>query len=447
MLYRCPLASSSFNQHLHWFRNASPYINAHRGKTFVVHLSSAALNSPNLRELIADLALLSSLGIRLVITYGAVLQLQQELDRRQLDWQQHQGRLLVDKARMAAVLACVGSLRAELEAKLSMGLANSPMQGAGLKVVSGNLITARPLGVIDGVDMQFCGTLRKVQTNSIQALLDQNLLVILPPLGYSPTGEAFDLNAEEVAVSVASKLKAEKLILFGDAEGVTDTNGQLIRSLSLEEAELKLAALPAILSTSQEYRHLQTACTASRQGIARTHLLSYQRPGALLQELFTREGDGTLITQLSYETMRQAKIDDVGGLLALLRPLENAGVLVRRSRDLLEAEIDRFTLIDLDGSIIACAALYPYPEAHQAELACVVVHPDYRHSQRGDRLLAAIEQQAKDLGIQELFVLTTQTAHWFLEQGFVPASLNSLPQARQALYNWQRNSQVLCKKL
>ena len=295
--------------------------------------------------------------------------------------------------------------------------------------------------------MQFCGTLRKVQTNSIQALLDQNLLVILPPLGYSPTGEAFDLNAEEVAVSVASKLKAEKLILFGDAEGVTDTNGQLIRSLSLEEAELKLAALPATLSTSQEYRHLQAACTASRQGIARTHLLSYQRPGALLQELFTREGDGTLITQLSYETLRQAKIDDVGGLLALLRPLENAGVLVRRSRDLLEAEIDRFTLIDLDGSIIACAALYPYPEAHQAELACVVVHPDYRHSQRGDRLLAAIEQQAKDLGIQELFVLTTQTAHWFLEQGFVPASLNSLPQARQALYNWQRNSQVLCKKL
>lgn len=429
---------------VNWFRNASPYINAHRGRTFVIHLDGDALSSAGLRELITDIALLNSLGVRLVITYGARTQVGEELGIRGLTWQEHQGRLLVDKQRLPAVLACVGSLRAELEARLSMGLANSPMHGAGLRVMSGNLITARPLGVRAGVDMHFCGEVRKVQVRSLESLLDQGMLVLLPPLGYSPTGEAFDLDAEEVATKVATQLQADKLILFGSAEGLKDSDGHLIRDLSPQDAEVLLEGL-----TDQPLlkRHLQAACNASRNGVARTHLLSYKRKGALLHELFTRDGDGTLITQLRYETLRGAKIEDVGGLLALLRPLEESGVLVRRSRELLEAEIERFTVIDLDGSIIACAALYPYPEVHQAELACVVVHPEYRHSQRGDRILESIEKQARAAGINQLFVLTTHTAHWFLERGFAPTQVEQLPTARQALYNWQRNSQVFCKAL
>jgi len=422
------------DQQINWFRNASPYINAHRGRTFVIHLDGDALSSTSLRELITDIALLNSLGVRLVITYGARTQVRDELNIRGLAWQEHQGRLLVDKQRLPAVLACVGSLRAELEARLSTGL----------RVISGNLITARPLGVRAGVDMHFCGEVRKVQVKSIQSLLDQGMLVLLPPLGYSPTGEAFDLDAEEVATAVARELNADKLILFGSAEGLKDSDGHLIRDLSPQEAETLLGRL-----TDQPLlkRHLQAACNASRNGVARTHLLSYKRNGALLHELFTRDGDGTLITQLRYETLRQAKIEDVGGLLALLRPLEESGVLVRRSRELLEAEIERFTVIDLDGSIIACAALYPYPEVHQAELACVVVHPEYRHSQRGDRLLERIEKQAVAAGINQLFVLTTHTAHWFLEHNFVPTQVEQLPATRQAIYNWQRNSQVFCKAL
>lgn len=424
----------NLDQHVNWFRNASPYINAHRGRTFVIHLDGEALRSTGLRELISDIALLNSLGVRLVISFGARAQAREELDNRGLTWQEHQGRLLVDKHRLPAILACVGGLRAELEAKLSMGL----------KVISGNLITARPLGVRAGVDMHFCGEVRKVQVNSIKALLDQGMLVLLPPLGYSPTGEAFDLDAEEVATEVATQLNAEKLILLGDAEGLKNANGQLIRDLTPEDAEALLAGLNDLPLIK---RHLQAACKASRKGVARTHLLSYKRNGALLHELFTRDGDGTLITQQRYETLRRAKIEDVGGLLALLRPLEESGILVRRSRELLEAEIERFTVIDLDGSIIACAALYPYPELHQAELACVVVHPEYRHSQRGDRLLESIEKQALAVGINQLFVLTTHTAHWFLERGFAPTQVEQLPSARQALYNWQRNSQVFCKAL
>ncbi|NLW05238.1 MAG: amino-acid N-acetyltransferase [Pseudomonadaceae bacterium] len=438
------MVKHTLDQHVNWFRNASPYINAHRGRTFVIHLDGEALRAAGLRELITDIALLNSLGVRLIITYGARAQAREELDNRGLAWQEHQGRLLVDKQRLPAILACVGSLRAELEARLSMGLTNSPMHGAGLRVMSGNLITARPLGIRAGVDMHFCGEVRKVQVKSIQALLDQGMLVLLPPLGYSPTGEAFDLDAEEVATAVATQLGAEKLILFGAAEGLKNAQDQLIRDLSPQDAE---ALLENLTDQPLLKRHLKAACYASRNGVPRTHLLSYKRSGALLQELFTRDGDGTLITQLRYETLRRAKIEDVGGLLALLRPLEEAGILVRRSRELLEAEIERFTVIDLDGSIIACAALYPYPDQRQAELACVVVHPEYRHSQRGDNLLISIEKQALDAGIETLFVLTTHTAHWFLERDFIPAPVEQLPVARQAIYNWQRNSQVFSKKL
>lgn len=429
---------------VNWFRHTSPYIHAHRGRTFVIHLDGEALRSDGLHDLIADIALLTALGVRLVITYGARPQLQEELQRRGLDWQEHQGRLLVDSQRLHAVLASVGSLRMELEARLSMGLANSPMHGAGVRVLSGNLITARPLGIRNGVDMHFAGEVRKIQVKGIQSLLDQGVIVLLPPLGYSATGEAFDLDAEEVATAAAIHLGADKLLLFGDQNGLQDAAGQLIRDLTPGDAEQLLHQLP---QGSTQQRHLLSACQACRRGVARAHLLSFQRNGALLQELFTREGDGTLITQQRYETLRQAQIEDVAGLLALLRPLEEAGVLVRRSRELLEAEIDRFIVVDLDGAIIGCAALYPYPEQHQAELACVVVDPDYRHGQRGDRLLESIQKQARTLGIRQLFVLTTHTAHWFLERGFVPAQVEHLPAARQALYNWQRNSRVFCKSI
>lgn len=438
------MSDSNFDQSVYWFRHASPYINAHRGRTFVIHLDGEALRSSALDELIADLALLSSLGIRLVLTYGMRPQLKESFRQHSLSWDEYQGRLIVNAERLQVLLSTASRLRSQLEARLSMGLPNSPMQGAGLRVLSGNLVTARPLGIRDGVDLHSSGEVRRIQVKSINSLLDQGAIVLLPPLGYSATGETFDLDAEEVARAAAVHLGADKLILLGEDEGLKNPNGALIRDLTPDEAASWLNTLD---SKASLHRHLKAACNACRRGVARAHLLSYQRSGALLQELFTRDGDGTLITQQRYENLRQAGIEDVGGLLALLRPLEEAGVLVRRSRELLEAEIERFTLIDLDGSIIACAALYPYPDQKQAELACVVVDPDYRQGQRGDRLLESVQKQAQQLGIEQLFVLTTQTAHWFLERGFVPAEVEQLPAAKRNLYNWQRNSRVFCKKL
>lgn len=442
------MPSLTFSQFADWFRKTSPYINNHRGKCFVVHLASGALASKQLASLSADLSLLNSLGVKLVISFSVRQPLKQELKAAGLDWQEHQGRLLVDKQRLASLIHCVGKVRHKLEAQLSLGLANSPQSN--LKLMSGNLVTAKPLGVHQGQDMHFCGAVRKVDAANISKLLDAGMLVLLPPLGFSATGETFDLPAEDLALQAAISLKADKLILLGEAEGLTQAakndaaNLQLVRDLTPSQAEVFLASNQLSAETQ---RHLAVACQACRAGVARSHLLSYVQQGALLQELFSREGAGTLVTQENYETLRQAKLSDVASLLALLKPLEEAGVLVRRSRELLEAEINQFKVIDLDGSLIACAALYPYPETNQAEVAAVVVHPDYRSQNRGEKLLQAIEKSALARGITEIFVLTTQTAHWFLEQGFYPAQVEQLPASKRAMYNWQRNSKVFCKQL
>ncbi|MFW6342579.1 MAG: amino-acid N-acetyltransferase, partial [Halothiobacillaceae bacterium] len=169
--------------------------------------------------------------------------------------------------------------------------------------------------------------------------------------------------------------------------------------------------------------------------------------GALLAELFTRDGCGTLITAEAYERTRPATLDDIGGIVALIEPLEQAGVLVRRSREQLELEIDRFTVIERDGDVIGCAALYPDIEARTGELACLVIHPDYRGEGRAGRLLAFMEQQARKQNLASIFVLSTQTTHWFKERGFVPVALDELPVARQALYNFRRNSRIFRKRL
>lgn len=437
------MPSLAFTQFADWFRKTSPYINTHRGKCFVVHLASGALASKQLAAISADLSLLSSLGVKLVVTFSVRQQLKYQLEAAGLSWQEHQNRLLVDKPRLATLIACVNQQRHKLEATLSLGVANTPNNN--LKLISGNLVTAKPLGVYEGQDMHFCGAVRKVDATNISKLLAAGMLVLLPPLGFSATGETFDLPAEDLALAVASSLKADKLILLGEAEGISSQESQqLVRDLTPSQAK-QLLVKEQLASEAQ--RHLLAAYQACQAGVARSHLLSFLQPGALLQELFSREGAGTLVTQENYETLRQAKLSDVASLLALLKPLEEAGVLVRRSRELLEAEINQFKVIDLDGSLIACAALYPYPETHQAELAAVVVHPDYRSQLRGDKLLAAIEAEAKSRGIDQIFVLTTQTAHWFLERGFKPALLNELPQSKQAIYNWQRNSQVFSKQL
>ncbi|ENU91227.1 amino-acid N-acetyltransferase [Acinetobacter vivianii] len=440
---------STTQDYVHWFRHSAPYINAHRDKTFILMFAGEAVQHENFQHIIHDIALLHSLGIRLILVYGARPQINQNLLERHIETPFHQNHRITTRESLRGVMNAVGSIRLEIEALLSMGLANSPMYGARIDVVSGNFVTAKPYGIRDGIDFQLTGEVRSVDTDAIQRHLDNHNIVLLGPTGYSTTGEVFNLLAEEVATKTAIALKADKLIFLGEKQGLMNKQQQLLRELNPHQLE------PYIQQNQQQYPefalHLKQAQQASLSGVHRVHLISYAYDGALIEELFTRDGVGTLITDAHYEEVRIANINDVGGLINLLRPLEQEGILVYRSRERLESEIEHFAVIERDGMILACAALYPIPaetnEIRSAEIACVAVDASYRKSNRGSQILQFLESKAKQQGIQQLFVLTTRTAHWFLEQGFSPASVDDLPNARQELYNYQRNSLVFKKTL
>jgi len=431
------------SQYVKWFRHSSPYINAHRGKTFVLMLEGDAIADDNFAHIVQDIALLNSLGVRLVIVHGARPQIDQALNVLNIKSQFHGDLRITDQAALNAVRAAIGIVKSDIEARLSIGLPNTPMHGARIRVVSGNFVTAKPKGVIDGVDFQHTGEVRRIDRRAIGQQLDQGNIVLLSSCGYSPSGEMFNLTAEDVATQAAISLQAEKLILMGEDEGLPSIAGEAAVISQITSDELS----QLIDSLSGEHKvHAQSSLTAIKAGINRAHLLSHKVDGALLQELFTHEGAGTLITAGDYEQLRQASIEDVAGILELLTPLEEQGILVRRSREILETEIDRFKLIERDGMIIACAALYPY-SAELAELACVAVSEEYRSGNRGDRLLNALSEQAKAEKMNKIFVLTTRTAHWFMERGFSESDISALPKERQSLYNFQRNSKIFIKEL
>lgn len=427
------------------FRNSAPYINALRGRTLVVSFGGEALTDAQLPSLIHDIALLHSLGIRLVLVYGARTCIEQRLRDNGLELQYVDGLRVTDALTLRCVIEAVGALRVQIEAQFSIGLANSPMAGARLRVCSGNFVTARPLGIRNGVDFQHTGEVRRIDTDGINRQLDSGNIVLLSPLGYSPTGEVFNLRAEEVASHTAIALRSDKLITLYESKPLHDSHGNAVRELTPQSTEQLLASHQAI--STELSRLLTSAIQVVRNGVHRVHLLPRHYDGALLQELFTRDGIGTLISEDPFEGTRPATIEDVAGILELISPLEQEGILVRRSRERLEMEINQFTVVERDGGTIGCAALYPFPQNQLGELACLAISSRYRHGGRGDALLEYLERQARSMGLQRLFVLTTRTAHWFIERGFQPAEINELPMERQALYNFQRRSKVFIKQL
>ena len=436
---------SSGDDFVRGFRHATPYVHAHRGRTFVVVFGGEAVADRTFRDLIHDLAMLHGLGIRLVLVHGARPQIEARLAQRGSGFRYVRGLRVTDDAALSCVKEAAGSLRVEIEALLSQGLPHSPMAGVRIPVASGNFVTAKPLGVLEGVDYLHTGVVRRIDHQALRQRLDAGAIALMPPIGYSLTGEVFNLSAADVARSAAVALGADKLLFLIEESGFMDSSGQLISHLLGAEVDARIHASPGLPEDLEQA--LRLGAEACAQGVRRVHLIDRRRDGALLRELFTRDGIGTLITSEPFEAVRPASIDDVAGILELLRPLEESGVLVRRSRERLETEIERFFLMERDGLVIACAALYCYPRDGMAELACVAVHPDYRNRGRGDLLLERLAGLARTRHIQRLFVLTTQTAHWFLERGFRPAGLADLPMEKQALYNLRRNSKVFIKIL
>jgi amino-acid N-acetyltransferase len=427
-----------------WFRQAAPYVHAFRGRTFVIGFGGELLaERGRFVRFLHDLNLLAALGIRLVLVHGARPQIEAELRAKRLRSRYAQGLRITDANSLVAVKHAAGSLRVEIEALLSQGLPNSPMAGAQIRVASGNFIAAKPVGVVKGVDFQFTGAVRKVDAAAIARRLEAGEVALVPHIGYSPTGEVFNLAWEDVADSVARALKADKLLLMVE-QLPTGKRNEILSELTARDAEALLKKDGLAAPTKNAIEH---ALRALRNGVGRVHLVSRRAEGATLLELFTHSGVGTMITADPVEKLRPARIEDVGGILALIEPLEADGTLVKRNRERLEQEIANFEVIEHDGTILACAALYPYAEEKSAELACLAVAPEYRDSGYGERLLLACEGRARLAKIRRMFALTTRAQHWFLTQGFKEAGVAVLPERRQALYNWKRGSKIFLKRL
>jgi amino-acid N-acetyltransferase len=428
-----------------WFRSVAPYINAFRGRTFVVAFGGEVVADGKFTELTHDFNLLASLGVRLVLVHGARPQIEQHLSRSGIEDRYHHGIRLTDAQTMQCVKEAVGRVRVEIEALLSMGLANSPMANADIRVAGGNFITAQPMGVIHGVDLLHTGSVRKLDVAALKDRMEFGEVVLLSPLGYSPTGEAFNLTLEDVATQTAIALDADKLIFLMDTDGVPDKKGKLISDLTVAEANAVLSSRRKLPDDVGLF--LPCAVRACEAGVARVHLISRHKDGALLHELFSSGGIGSMVVESTLNTLRDATINDVGGILQLLQPLEAEGILVRRGRELLEREIGRFVVLEHDRIVIGCAALYPFADEKAAELACLAVRPDYRRRGFGDALLQHMRATAKAQGLRKLFVLTTRTAHWFVERGFKETGIEQLPAQKRQLYNYQRRSKVFLLNL
>jgi len=437
-----------------WFRAVAPYIHMHRGKTFVVGMTGEAIAAGKLGSIVTDLALIQSMGVKIVLVHGFRPQVNEQLHAKGYEPYFVRGQRVTDTVALDCAQEAAGQLRYEIEAAFSQGLPNTPMAGATVRVISGNFLTARPLGIIDGVDFKQTGVVRKIDVAGITHSLDSGALVLLSPFGFSPTGEAFNLAMEEVATSVAIALQADKLVFMTEQPGLLARplepqaeDNPIDTEISLADARALITRLPPPHEPTDLGFYLRHCVTACEHGVERSHIIPFAVDGSLLLEIYVHDGIGTMVVDEKLENLREASSDDVGGILHLIEPLEKDGTLVKRSRTEIERDIANYTVIEHDGVIFACAALYPYPEAKTGEMAALTVSPESQGQGDGERILKRIEQRARAMGLASIFVLTTRTMHWFIKRGFHLVDPEQLPEARKRKYNWDRRSQVLVKKL
>ena len=437
-----------------WFRSVAPYIHMHRGKTFVVAISGEAIAAGKLPSLVQDLAMIQSMGVKIVLVHGFRPQVNEQLAAKGHVPHYSHGMRITDSVALDCAQEAAGQLRYEIEAAFSQGLPNTPMAGATVRVISGNFITAKPVGIVDGVDFQHSGMVRKVDVSGISQILNLDAMVLISPFGFSPTGEAFNLTMEEVATSVAIALHADKLIFVTEVPGIRvrphepeSEDNPIDTEMPLDVAEALLAKEPSATQPTDIGFYLQHCVKACKAGVERSHILPFAVDGVLLLEIYVHDGIGTMVVDERLESLREATSDDLGGVLQLIEPFEQDGTLVRRERTEMERDIGNYSVIEHDGVIFGCAALYAYPEKRTGEMAALTVSPSSQGQGDGEKILRRIEQRARAQGLDSIFVLTTRTMHWFLKRGFVQSPIEWLPEARQRKYNVDRKSVVLVKKL
>ena len=432
------MSHSSFVQA---FREAAPYIHYLHGKTIVLAVSSHVLRSECFSSLARDIALLNSLGVRMVIVHG-VRAFLEEYGMAGEYWHGHR---ITDKQSMSEIKRICGSVRLDIEAALGMGFLHTPAHTVKLSVAGGNFISAQPLGVLEGVDMQLTGQVRKIDVEAITRSLNHNQLVLISPVGHSLGGITYNLPLPETATAVALALNAEKLVFLSHTSGICDGDGKVLLNLSHTDAQKILQQYP---QHEVIERIVPLACEALKGGVHRVQIIDGTQDGSLLDELFTRSGVGTALAYSSFMQIRKALASDIPELMRLIEPLVREGILLPRNQDDLEKHIQDFFVAEYDDLIVGCASLKTFENSTMGEISCLAVSPNMRKHGYGDLLLEYIEDYAQKHGITHLLALTTRTADWFVERGFDTADASILPQERLSQYrDNKRNSKVFVKPL
>ena len=419
-------------ERINWFRSAAGYIDAHKGKTFVVSLCDGAISSENLEKIVSDCILLNTLGVRLVIVFNGDQRIQNKLLS---EWAEFKGKRITRFSQIALLSEVIGSIRNELEATFMSHSFHLPGGKKEILLTSGNFVKAKPLGIIDGVDFESSGEVRKINALAINRQLDTNAILLIPPIGFAPGGELFYLDSDEVACKIACAVSADKLLYLSEAPGLLDQENRII-------SEVDLGREKEEITEQNLYQFCEEACN---NGVNRCHIISHKIDGAIIQELFTHHGSGTQLTGISSEKVRSALQEDVTAILDLVKPSEREGALISRTKESIETKLSNFFVIERDGFLVACAALHIYGEV--GEVACMVTHPDYRNMEKGDKLLDLIEEKAIASGLKSLFVLTTRSAHWFKERDFLSIDFDELPKEKKEEYDLKRSSIILKKDL
>lgn len=421
-------------------RGILQYVPRFRDRTFVIALDGEIAEAENFANLLLDLAVLRSLNIRIVLVHGARFQIARLAEETHVQLSNNDGSGVTDATSLRVVL----DASARLTHEILEGLSSVDLRAAVI-----NAVTAYPLGIIGGVDHEFTGRVDRIDAETLQMLLERGIVPVLPPLGFDGEGRTYRVNSDAVAVEVALALKAAKIIFLCETGSLEDeVEGKLVRQLSVSEAEETLRKRRGSLPRNLELK-LDWAARACREGISRVHLLDGHQNEALLAEVFSNEGVGTMIHSNDYQMIRRAQKRDARRILTLIRQSVEDDQLVKRTRNDILAQIEDYYVLEVDRNIVGCIALHPFPEADMAELACMYVAKTNENAGYGRRLMAFVENLAREKGFSKMFALSTQ-AFVFLTQkgGFQEATPAELPVARREKYDASgRRSRVLIKTL
>ena len=419
-------------------RGILQYVPQFREKTFIIAIDAGIVTDENFANIFLDIALLRSLNIRVVVVHGAAEQIEALAERQNVQTSNLDGTGMTDAPTLQLAIDAASHLTHEILA----GLSANDLRGA-----STNAIVAHPLGIIRGIDHLFTGKVERVDTELLQTLLNQGIVPVVSPLGFSGDGKTYRANSDSIALAVAEALNAAKLIFITLQDGLR-YNDQLIRHMLVSDLQKRLQSgsggfQPEMLSKA---RHAAAACAA---GVPRVHIVNGREDEALLAEVFSNEGIGTLIYANEYEQIRPATKKDIRAIQQLTQKAVEAEELIRRTRAEIETGLSDYYIFEIDKNPVACVALHVYAEQQQGELASLYVDPSHENQGIGRKLIHCVENKARETGLSELIALSTQAFTYFeSKDGFVEGTPDDLPPVRRKKYEQsRRNSKVLVKEL